>query len=315
MKKIIALLLSIVCLFSCMATTASAGLFQDVIDNITINMGLEPDEPIIYGIVYDSNSLLSGVAPMYVPSPTFSFTKPGTYVVTDNVPLAVDYEFVCWEDGNGKPYYAGTPIYIDGQKILYAKWAPKTDNHSRPIRVILTAIEALRSTLRAFFGFYAVEYVEDPTANIKEENLFAIAHLISYEYDYNANKRYFKIAVEPVADGVVYESFIKTSRIYLGGRTENVEDYDSEGNIIMRNELVGAETYSAAYNMTGEIYAANGIKYQLLEVTLVDGVRDPKKGEHVTFTIPRGMLRYKDANGNYQTNKTYSFSIITTKVI
>ena len=95
MKKIIALLLSIVCLFSCMATTASAGLFQDVIDNITINMGLEPDEPIIYGIVYDSNSLLSGVAPMYVPSPTFSFTKPGTYVVTDNVPLAVDYEFVC----------------------------------------------------------------------------------------------------------------------------------------------------------------------------------------------------------------------------
>ncbi len=315
MKKIIALLLSIVCLFSCMATTASAGVFKDVIDNITISMGLEPDEPIIYGITYDSNSLLSGVAPMYIPSPTFSFTKPGTYVVTDNVPLAVDYKFVCWEDENGKAYYAGTPIYIDGQKVLYAKWTPKTDNNIRPVRVILTAIEALRSTLRAFFGFYAVEYEEDPTADIKEEELFIIENLISYEYDFETNKRYFKIAVEPVAEGVVYEAFNNTSRIYFGGRPENREHYDENGNTILKNELIGATTYSAEYKMTNEVFENNGVKYQLIEVELIDGVPDPERGKYVTFTIPRGMLRYKDANGEYQTNKTYSFSIVTTKII
>lgn len=313
MKKITALLLCIVCLFSCVTFSASAGVFNEILDNVTINMGLEPDEPIIYGITYDSNKLLSGVAPLYVPSPTFSFTRPGTYVVTDNIPLAVDYEFVCWEDEEtGKLYYAGDTIYIDGQKTLLAKWTPKTDNNVRPIRVIVTAIEALRSTLRAFFGFYAVEYVEDPTADIKEDDLFSIEDLISYEYSFDGNKRYFKIAVEPVADGVVYESFQDTRKIYFGGRPENLEAYDENGMPIIKTELVGAETYSAEYKMTQEVLESNGVKYQLIEVTLTDGVPDPLMAQRITFTIPRGMLRYKDAEGKYQTNKTYSFSILTT---
>lgn len=316
MKKIIALLLSVICLFSCMGMTASAGIFQEVIDNVAISIGMEPDEPIIFGITYESEGLLSGVTPMYIPSPTFSFTKPGTYVVTDNVPLAVDYEFVCWEDESGKPYYAGDPIYIDGQKVLYAKWTEKTDNNSRPIRVIVTAIETLRSTLRAFFGFYKTEYVEDPTADIKEENLFPVENLVSYEYDFETNKRYFKLAIEPIADGVEYESFSKVSRIYLGGRVEDREYYTEDNKLSVRPELVGATTYSAEYKMTNEIFVnENGVRYQIIEVTLIDGVPDPVKGQHVTFTIPRGMLRYKDADGNYQTNKAYTFSIVTTKTI
>lgn len=317
MKKIIALMLSIICLFSCMTVSASAGVLDDVLYNVTVNMGMEPDEPIIYGITYDSDKLLSGVAPMYMPSPTFSFTKPGTYVVTDNVPLAVDYEFVCWvEEETGKLYYAGDTIYIDGNKTLLAKWTPKTDNNIRPIRVIVTAIETLRSTLRAFFGFYTVEFEEDPTADIKEENLFDIEGLISYSYDFESNKRYFKIAVEPVAEGVVYDSFAETKKIYVGGRFENNETTDEEGNKILRKELVGATTYSAEYKMTQEVLTSDdGVKYQLIEVTLTDGVPDPVRAQHVTFTIPRGLLRYKDTNGNYQTNKTYSFTILTTKTM
>lgn len=314
MKKIIALMLSVICLFSCMGMTASAGVFDDILYNVTVNMGMEPDEPIIYGITYQSDSILSGVAPMYMPSPTFSFTKPGTYVVTEAVPLAVDYEFVCWvDDETGKNYYAGDTIYIDGQKALTAKWTPKTDNNIRPIRVIVTAIEALRSTLRDFFGFLAVEYVEDPTADIKEEDLFSIDGLISYSYDFKNNKRYFKIAVEPVADGVVYDAFAETKKIYFGGRFENNETTDEEGNKILRKELVNTTTYSAEYKMTQEVFTNDeGVKYQLIEVTLTDGVPDPVMAQHITFTIPRGMLRYKDANGNYQTNKTYSFTILTT---
>ncbi len=314
MKKIIALLLCLVCLFSSVGMTASAAnIFNEVITNITISMGLEPDEPIIYGIIYDSNRLLTGVTILYKPSPTFSFTKPGTYTVTDDIPLAVDHKFICWEDEDtGKHYYAGDKIYIDGQKTLLAVWAPKTDNNVRPIRAIVTAVEALRRTLQAFFGFYKMEFVPDPTADIKEEDLIIIKDLVSEEHDYNTNKRYFKIAVEPCANGVVYDAFSQNDKIYFGGGFSDVEVTDDKGNKYIENQFRGGKEYSAYYNMTKDVHtAANGKKYQLIEVVLTDGVPDPKKGEYVTFVIPRGMLRYTDASGIH-TNKTYAFSVLTT---
>lgn len=315
MKKLVAVLLCFVCLFSSVTMTASAAnVFDEVITNITISMGMEPDEPIIYGIIYDSNRLLTGVSIMYKPSPTFTFTKPGTYTVTDDIPLSVDYKFICWEDEDtGKYYYAGDKIYIDGQKTLLAVWEPKTDNNIRPIRVLATAVETLRRTLQSFFGFYKTEFVEDPTADIGEEDLIIIDSLVSEEHDYNTNKRYFKVAVEPCADGVVYEAFSTNDKIFFGGRFENVEVTDDQGNKTVEKQLRDATEYSAYYNMTQEIYTAdNGKKYQLIEVTLTDGVPDPQQGEYITFVIPRGMLRYKDANGNYQTNKTYAFAVLTT---
>ena len=318
MKKIIALLLSIICLFSCMTMPASADFFQDVIDNVTVNLGMEPDEPIIYGITYASDSLLTGVTVMYMPSPTFSFTRPGTYVVTDNVPLSVDYEFVCWVDADtGENYYAGDTIYIDGQKTLNAKWVPKTDGKSRVIRVIVTALETFRSTLRAFFGFYAVEFEEDPTASIKEKDLFSLENLLSYRYYYGLDKRYFQIAIEPIADGVVYEPFTATKKIYFGGESDINEYFDDEGKKYYREELVGATMYSAEYKMTHDIHTnlKNGVKYQLIEVNLTNGVPDPETGHLITFTIPRGLIRYKDSEGKYQTNKEYSFSIDSTPTI
>ena len=330
MKKLIAVLLCIVCLFSSVGMTASAAnIFNEVITNITINMGLEPDEPIIYGIIYDSNRLLTGVTIMYKPSPTFTFTRPGTYTVTSDIPLSVDHKFVCWEDEEtGKLYYAGDKIYIDGQKTLLAVWQPKTDNNTRPIRAIVTAIEALRRTLQAFFGFYKMEFVPDPTADIKEEDLIVINGLVSEEHDYNANKRYYKIALETTDDGVVYDAFSINDKIFFGGRFENVEVtvekrdeqgnivYDKYGNILytkeIQTQLRDTTEYSAQYEMKKDVYESNGKKYQLIEVTLTDGVPDPQKGEYVTFVIPRGMLRYTDGSGKVHTNKTYAFAVLTT---
>ncbi len=318
MKKLLAVLLCLVCLISSVGMTASAAnIFSEVITNITINMGMEPDEPIIYGIVYDTNRLLSGVSIMYKPSPTFTFTRPGTYTVTDDIPLSVDYKFVCWEDEDThKLYYAGDKIYIDGQKTLLAVWEPKNDGKNRVVRTIVTAVEALRRTLQAFFGFYKMEFVEDPTANIEESKLLVIDSLISEEHDYNTNKRYFKIAIEPCAEGVVYEAFSKNDKIFFGGRFEDVEVTDNEGNKSIQTQLRNATEYSAYYNMTEYIHEAeNGKKYQLIEVTLTDGVPNPLQGEYITFVIPRGMIRYTDASGNIQTNKTYAFAVHTTTIM
>lgn len=322
MKKILAILLCLLCCVSSVAVTASAGMFDDVMANITLGLGMEPDEPITYGITYDSNGLLTGIKLMYLPSPTIKFTNPGTYTVTDDIPLSVDYEFVCWEDEEtGKLYYAGDKIYIDGQKTFLAVWKPKDDGRNRVIRTIVTAIETLRRTLQAFFGFYKVEYVEDPIEKVEDKDLFAIENLITYKYYYGIDKRVFYIAVKPVADGVIYESFSENTKIYFGGKVEKVEvqveKTDENGNIYyekeVREELRGAVEYSAFYEMTNEIDPRTNT--QVIKVTLTDGVPNPQTGVFVTFAIPKGMLRYKDAEGTYKANKPYTFLIKTTNSI
>ncbi len=318
MKKLIALLLSLVCLFSSLTMTSSAGVFDEVLSNITIGMGMEPDEPILYGITYDSESLISGVSVMYMPSATASFRNPGTYTVTSDIPLSIDYEFVCWEDEDtGKLYYAGDKIYIDGTKTFYAVWQEKTDKYSRPIRTFLTAIEAFRRTLQAFFGFYKVEYEKDPNPPKAEDTTFKINELISEEHDYYTNKRTFKVAVEHYEDGVTYEAFSENSKIYLGGSFNNVEVTDDEGNKYVEKQLVGATEYSAFYRMTADVYLdeATGKTYQIIDITLTDGVPDPIQAMYVTFVIPSGMLKHYISDNTYKTNSTYAFAVLTTKTM
>ena len=316
MKKLIALLLCFVCLFSSLGiTSAAAGVFNEVLTNITINMGMEPDEPIIYGITYDSNKLLTGVSIMYKPSPTFTFTRPGTYTVTDDIPLAVDYEFICWEDEDtGKYYYAGDKIYIDGNKTLYAVWQEKTDGKNRVIRTISTAVEAFRRTLQAFFGFYKTKYEADPNPPKENGKTFDISNLVTEKHDYNESKRTYQIAVELYDDNAKYAAFSENYKIYFGGRFENVEVWDEEGNKHIRKQLIGATQYSAFYRMTDDVYedTETGKKYQIINVTLTDGVPDPQKGVYVTFVIPQGMLKHYVAEKEYVTNETYAFAVLTT---
>lgn len=295
MKKLIAVLLCITCLVSAFGVTSFG--FSEVITNIAGSMGIEPDEPIIYGIVYDS-SRLSGVKIMYKPSPTFSFTKPGTYTVTDDIPLSVDYQFVCWEDDAGNHYYAGDKIYINGQLHLNAVWEEKTDNKSRPVRVIVTAFDALRRTINAFFGIYKVIYQEDPDGTDAANFYFDLDGLISEYHDYDTNKRYFEIAVKPCANGVTYDAFSSNHEIYLGG---TIDSYGYSG---------GTEV-SAYYEMTDAIHPATGTQY--IKVTLTPGVPDPKTGQYVAFVLPQGLIHYTDAQGNVQNNNSFAFVTLTTK--
>ena len=328
MKKIIAVLLCVVCLFSSLGVTSFA--FSEVFSNITSFIGLEEDEPIGYGIKYDSNTFLSGVSVMYEPKPTIKLNNPGTYTVTKDYPLSIDYQFVCWQDkDSGKYYHAGDKIYIDGQKTLYAVWEPKTDNHNRAIRTILTAFETFRKTLESFFGFYKFEYVEDPANKLENNYLFDLEGLVVEGHDYYKDSRSYEIGVEPVAEGVVYESFSRTEPIYFGGSFETVEEEvvvkDDSGKIIdiytqVVQKYTGGVKYSALYESTGEIRDIeltdeNGNKYtkkyQIIKVTLTDGVPSPQTGVYITFTLPKGILRYSDS-GQLKANASYAFVKFTT---
>ena len=121
MKKIIAILLCVLCLFSSVTIIASAE--DGIIGKISSIIGLESDDDIGYGITYDSNKSASGVSGvMYEPKPTVTIRDKGTYTVTEDIPLAIDYEFVCWVDKEtGVNYLYHSGGYSGGLTVLLDK--------------------------------------------------------------------------------------------------------------------------------------------------------------------------------------------------
>ena len=331
MKKILAVLLCLMCLVSSMAVSTSAAGVEDIFVSIGAMLGMEPDEPIGYGIRYDSNKLLSGVSSvMYEPAPTVKLSNPGTYTVTEDFPLSVDHSFVCWEDKEtGKKYYPGDKIYIDGELTLYAIWEEKTDNNIRPVRVFLTAFQALKKMFQSFFGVFKMKGTEDldavPDCWFDVDFKFTDEELTVGV----GTGREFVLRVK-TPEGVTYENFDKTEPIYFGGRMEDVdgEEYvyktDADGNYVtdedgnriivdviytMKEQLMGATEYSAAYTTMGKKEG----EYQIINITLTDRVPQPITGEYVTFYLPRGILRYKDADGNMHYSNATSVTLFSTR--
>lgn len=150
MKKIIAVLLSVLCVFSCLAAPVSAISIEDL-DLLDI-LG-DADDPLLYCITYQ-NQTLSGVKMMYKPNPTVSFSGPGFVTVTKDTPLAIDHDFVCWRDKDGKLYYAGDTFYVDGECTLYAVWEEKKGDEVHAIRVfrcaMLTFVRMISKALGVF---------------------------------------------------------------------------------------------------------------------------------------------------------------------
>lgn len=331
MKKILAVLLCIICLASSMAVSTSAAGLEDAFVEIGAMLGFEPDEPIGYGIRYDSNKLLSGVkSVMYEPKPTVKLSNPGTYTVTDDFPLSVDHSFVCWEDKEtGKKYYPGDQIYIDGELTLYAIWEEKTDNNIRPVRVFLTAFQALKKMFQSFFGVFKMKGNEDldavPAGWFDVEFKFTDEEVISGV----GTGRNFVLRVK-APEGVTYDNFDKTEPIYYGGHMADIpgEEYiyeqDANGNYVtdekgnriiveviptMKEQLVDTTEYSAAYSTNGDKEG----EYQIINISLTDRVPEPITGAYITFYMPRGILRYKDADGNMHYSNATSVTLFTTR--
>ncbi len=159
MKKLSAIILSLILVFSCFAVPASAasgkggvvGELATTLFEKLIGVEMEEDTPIGYGVIYEIDPL-SGISVIYKPSPSISFKNPGTYTITSDTPLSVDYEFIRWEDSDGNPYYAGDKIYVDGTIYLTAVFVEKNDNDIRVARIIKTTIEAFKRLIGKFFG-------------------------------------------------------------------------------------------------------------------------------------------------------------------
>lgn len=156
MKKLLAVLLSILCIFSMLGTTSFAAADDFLGDILESELGVTQEEGIedqlSYGIHYEMETI-SLVKIMYKPSPTITFKQPVTAVITMDTPLSADYEFICWRHGEtNEYYYPGETIEVDGIVTLYAVWEEKTDNYPSMIRYIITGFEALKRLVDKFLG-------------------------------------------------------------------------------------------------------------------------------------------------------------------
>lgn len=149
MKKLLAILLSMLCLMSVCSSVGFAVNDDSVIGIISSAM----DDDLLYCITYQKETL-SNVSMMYKPNPSMSFDGPGYVTVTKDTPIAVDHDFICWKDKNGKLYYEGDKIYVDGEVTLYAVWEEKKDNAPHALRVVRAALETLERMLLKLLGIF-----------------------------------------------------------------------------------------------------------------------------------------------------------------
>lgn len=158
MKKLLAVLLAILCTFSFLAVSATALEGDDIADIVGGHLGIttEPDEADVlsYGIHYEM-ATLSTVTLLYKPAPSITFETPKEMVVTNDFPIAVDHNWVCWKDKEtGRLYYPGDTITVDGKITLLAVWEEKTDNYPGFIRSAIAGIQALVKLIEKFLGTF-----------------------------------------------------------------------------------------------------------------------------------------------------------------
>jgi len=167
MKKLLAVLLAVLCAFSAVAVSASAFNSGDLSDILGDHLGIEQEEDeadiLSYGIHYEM-AMLSTVTLLYKPSPSITFETPKEMVITNDYPIAVDHNWVCWKDQEtGELYYPGDTIYVDGKITLVAVWEEKTDNYPKFIRSAIAGVQALIKLVERFLGVFNLINSTKPT--------------------------------------------------------------------------------------------------------------------------------------------------------
>lgn len=162
MKKLLAVLLAVICTFSVVALPASATAQDDLNDILGDHFGFEQEEDeadiLSYGIHYEM-ATLSTVTLFYTPSPSITFNAPTDMTVTEDYPIALDHDWIAWMDPEtGKYYYPGDVIHVDGKVTLVAVWTEKTDNYPAFIRSAVAGLKSFIKLIEKFLGIYkAVE--------------------------------------------------------------------------------------------------------------------------------------------------------------
>lgn len=167
MKKLLSILLALICAFST-CTLAAGAIDEDVLgdlfeDQFDITTEVDEADQLSYGIHYDSGRL-ANVTVLYEPTPNIRFDVPTYITVTHDTPVAVDHNWVCWKNPDtGELFYPGDEIYVEGKLTLVAVWEEKTDNYPGFIRSMIAGLQALLKLVEKFFGFFDAINSTDPS--------------------------------------------------------------------------------------------------------------------------------------------------------
>ena len=145
MKKFLAVLLSLITIFSVFSVSVSA--LGDVAG------GLLGEDEGTNQIQYKKDTL-DNVTLIYQAGNTLMVGDSKYTQITEDTPIAVDHDFICWVDKGGKKYYPGDIIKVEGTVTLYAVWAEKTDNDSHAIRVVKATVSALMRIIKVILGVF-----------------------------------------------------------------------------------------------------------------------------------------------------------------
>ncbi len=275
MKKLLAIILSVICIFSCFALPSGAAgggvvgelattFFEGIFD-----VEIEEDTPIGYGVIYDMETL-SGISVVYKPSPSVSFKNPGIYTITSDTPLSIDYEFICWEDSTGKRYDAGDKIYVDGMVYLYAVWVEKNDNDVRVARIIKTTFEAFKRLIGKFFGIFDIIVNFEPTETVPGRYDLTLNEIYYEDSDYGTTDGNERILFYIDSRGFNNSTLV---RIDKAGNSEmkNTEIYLCTGWDIETTEPENKVTYTGLNYRFAELNGPKNEDIFVLPTTLGDG--------------------------------------------
>ena len=141
MKRILSVLLALLCLCSVMSVVAHADQV-DIKDVISDELGLECEPEKAYGVVFQSGD----AKVMYSPPTQIQLDGPGYLKLSKDEPIAIGKNFRCWKDDKGNEVWPGQEIYVDRIVYLTASWSVA----STKVNAFDTIICALKVMVHSF---------------------------------------------------------------------------------------------------------------------------------------------------------------------
>ncbi|MFI3142278.1 MAG: hypothetical protein R3Y27_08245 [Clostridia bacterium] len=170
-KKILAVLMAVLSMFSVFAVSSSAVDYDDITTPTTA------ESPTFYTVTFVTDS----VNCLYTPILEFTYDTEGYLTISDDIPLAIDYTFKYWYDSDLNVYEPDDQIYVDGEIVLTAYWEEKTDDDSDIVRFFSTLFEAVSKyinkiiSLMSFSQDFAATVVttttEETSTTVDETNI------------------------------------------------------------------------------------------------------------------------------------------------
>lgn len=139
MKRIIALLLALLCLYTALSVCVYAA--DDIKDVLEEQMGLELEDEKAYGVVFQAGNAKT----MYMPATQIGFDCPGYVRISEDYPIAIGKDFRAWKDSNGDDVWPGDSIYVDKIVYLTADWS----NASTNVTAFDTVVCALKTMIHS----------------------------------------------------------------------------------------------------------------------------------------------------------------------